>query len=50
MHSHTYYVAGDPNGKDDYSSQVMQIVTDLLALQSSAKNIPSPGVLTVISR
>lgn len=50
MHSHTYYVAGDPNGKADYSSQVMQIVTDLLALQSSAKNIPSPGVLTVISR
>jgi hypothetical protein len=41
-----YTISIDPSGTDA-SSQVVQILTDLLALQSSAKNLPAPNVIAV---
>ncbi len=37
----------DPSGFGDGSSRVIQLLTDLLALQSSAKNLPAPNLITV---
>lgn len=42
----SYAVAVDPTGADA-SSQVIQILSDLQALKSSAKNLPSPSVVSV---
>jgi hypothetical protein len=50
LHDKAYFIERDPSGNNDQSTQVLQILTDLLALQSSAKNIPSPGLITVIGR
>jgi len=50
FHDKNYYIKGDLDGENDQTTQVLQILTDLLALQSSAKNIPSPGLITVIGR
>lgn len=49
LHEQPYFVARDAAGNNK-STEVLQILTDLLALQSSAKNIPSPGLITVIGR
>lgn len=45
----TYALRVDPSGQDG-SSRVLRLLTDLLALQSSAKNLPSPSVISVISQ
>jgi hypothetical protein len=37
----------DASGERDASSRVLQLVTDLLALQSSAKNFPAPNLIAV---
>ncbi|MEI9417447.1 hypothetical protein [Mesorhizobium sp. Cs1321R2N1] len=42
-----FTVASDPSG-NDASSQVIQILTDLIALKSSAKSLPAPSVIPVI--
>ncbi len=41
----SYAVAVDPSGADA-SSQVIQILSDLQALKSSAKNLPAPSVIS----
>jgi hypothetical protein len=46
FHGLTYTIAADPSGRDA-SSQVVQLLTDLLALQSSAKNLPPPNVIAI---
>jgi hypothetical protein len=46
FHGTYYTVAADPSGSDA-SSQVLAILTDLLALQSSAKSLPAPNVIAV---
>lgn len=45
-----YSVVLDPSGKVDQSTRVIQILTDLLALQSSAKDLPVPNVISVLGR
>jgi hypothetical protein len=45
----SYHVDVDPTGRDS-SSRVLQLVTDLWALKSSAKNLPSPTVISVLSQ
>ncbi len=42
----TYSITSDPTGADA-SSQIIQILTDLMALKSSAKSLPAPSVITV---
>jgi hypothetical protein len=42
----SYAIAVDPTGADA-SSQVIQIMSDLQALKSSAKNLPAPSVVSV---
>jgi hypothetical protein len=44
-----YYVRVDPNGCDR-SSQVMELVLELLALNNSAKDLPAPSVIPVLTR
>jgi hypothetical protein len=44
-----YTISIDPSGYYDGSSRVVQLLTALLALQSSAKNLPAPNVISVIS-
>ena len=44
-----YHINVDPKGHDR-SSQVMELVTELLALNNSAKDLPAPSVLPVITR
>ncbi len=46
FHGNIFTVTADPTGTDA-SSQVVAILTDLLALQSSAKNLPAPNVIAV---
>ncbi len=41
-----YTISPDPSGTDA-STLVVQILTDLLALQSSAKSLPAPNVIAV---
>lgn len=45
-----YSIMSDTVGEDDQSTRVLQILTDLLALQSSAKNLPTPSAISVITR
>jgi hypothetical protein len=42
-----YSITVDPSGQSDGSSRVLQIVSDLLALQSSAKNLPAPNLIAI---
>ncbi len=42
----TYHIAVDPSGKDR-SSQVMELVTELLAQNNSAKDLPAPSVIPI---
>lgn len=44
-----YGIEVDPTGEQDSSSRVIQMLTDLLALQSSAKNLPAPNIISVIA-
>jgi hypothetical protein len=44
-----YHINVDPTGHDR-TSQVMELVTELLALNNSAKDLPAPSVLPVITR
>lgn len=46
---HVYGIEVDPSGQRDSSSRVIQLLTDLLALQSSAKNLPAPNIISVIA-
>jgi hypothetical protein len=45
---HTYYVSVDITGKN-MSSRVLELLAELIALNSSAKDLPAPNVITVIS-
>lgn len=45
--SQTYSMPVDPSN-DDHSAQVLEFVSQLLALSSSSKDLPSPGVVTLI--
>jgi hypothetical protein len=47
FHGLTYTISADASGADA-SSQVVQLLTDLLALQSSAKALPAPNVIAVV--
>ena len=44
----TYGISLDPSGNFDGSSRVMQLLTGVLALQSSSKDTPAPSVVTLI--
>jgi hypothetical protein len=44
----TYCIAVDPSGQDR-SAQVMEIVSQLFALNNSAKNLPSSSLISVLS-
>jgi hypothetical protein len=44
-----YTVVTDPSARD-HSSQVLDLVQQLLALNSSAKDLPAPNIITVIGR
>ena len=44
----TYYVKVGTAG-DDYSSRVIELLAELTSLHSSAKDLPAPNVITVIS-
>jgi hypothetical protein len=43
-------VAVDPSGAKNTSSRIMQLVSDLLALQSSAKNLPAPNLIAITTQ
>jgi hypothetical protein len=45
---HTYSISVDPSGLD-YSSRVVQLLSELIALNSSAKDLPTPNVIPVIT-
>jgi hypothetical protein len=47
IHGSSYVITPDPSG-DDASTQVVQLLSDLLALQSNAKDLPAPNVIAVI--
>jgi hypothetical protein len=42
-----YTIAVDPSGQADASSRVIQLVSDLLSLQSSAKALPVPNLIAI---
>jgi hypothetical protein len=44
---HVYTIDVDPSGQADASSRVLQLVSDLLALQSSAKALPAPNLIAI---
>lgn len=44
----TFSIEIDPGGKRNGSSRVLQILTDLIALQSSVKNFPAQNLITVV--
>jgi hypothetical protein len=46
----SFSIIADPAGNDDQSTRVLQILTDLLALQSSSKDLPTPSAISVITR
>ncbi|MGA2409233.1 MAG: hypothetical protein ABSG46_02450 [Candidatus Binataceae bacterium] len=47
----TYCVLADLNGKPrDHSSEILEMVEELIALNSSAKDLPSPAALTVVGQ
>lgn len=43
-----YSIASDPTGSSDGSTRVMQLLTDVLALQSSAKDAPSTSIISIL--
>ncbi|MEE7505156.1 hypothetical protein MMR14E_18955 [Methylobacterium mesophilicum] len=44
----TFSIEIDPSGKRNGSSRALQILTDLIALQSSVKNFPAQNLITVV--
>jgi hypothetical protein len=46
--SNTYFITVDQSGAD-MSSRVIELLAELLALNNSAKDLPAPNVITVIS-
>ncbi|WP_050419104.1 hypothetical protein [Bradyrhizobium tropiciagri] len=48
--SQPFAIAVDPSGSADTSSRILQLLTDLLALQSSAKSLPAPNVIAVTTQ
>jgi hypothetical protein len=46
--THTYYVEVDATD-NNMSTRVMELLAELIALHSSAKDLPAPNVITVIS-
>ena len=46
---HDYHIAVDPTGRDR-SSQVMDLLTELLAQNNSAKDLPAPSVIPILPR
>jgi hypothetical protein len=42
-----FTISVDPSGQHDASSRIVQLLTDLLALQSSAKNLPAPNLIAI---
>lgn len=46
----SFGVIVDPSGAFDGSSRVLQLLTTLLALQSSAKNFPAQNLVTVVGQ
>lgn len=49
-HGEDYSIVADPNGEYDGSTRSVQLLTSLLALQSSAKNFPSQNLVTIVGR
>jgi hypothetical protein len=47
IHGLPYVVSVDPSG-EDASTQVVQLLSDLLAIQSNAKDLPAPNVIAVV--
>ncbi|MVT55291.1 hypothetical protein GPL17_33200 [Bradyrhizobium yuanmingense] len=47
INGQVFVIRIDPSGKQDASSRVLQLLTDLLALQSSAKNFPAPNLIAI---
>jgi hypothetical protein len=45
---HVFSISVDPAGHD-YSSRVVQLLSELIALNSSAKDLPTPNVISVIT-
>jgi len=45
--SQIFSISVDPSGQNDASSRVVQLLTDLLALQSSAKSFPAPNLIAI---
>lgn len=45
-----YSIMTDASGKSDQTTRVLQLMTDLLAMQSSAKDLPAPNVISIIGR
>ncbi|MGX9118889.1 hypothetical protein ACWTU6_19815 [Mesorhizobium sp. BHbsci] len=43
-----FSLASDPTGLKDGSTRVMQLLTDVLALQSSAKDAPTTNIISVL--
>jgi hypothetical protein len=43
----TFTMTIDPSGERDASSRILQLVGDLMALQSSAKNLPAPSLIAI---
>jgi hypothetical protein len=46
-HGQIFSIRVDPSGNFDPSSRIVQLVTDLWALQSSAKDLPAPNLITI---
>jgi hypothetical protein len=44
-----YHIDVDPTGRDR-SSQVMDLLTELLAQNNSAKDLPAPSVIPILPR
>lgn len=45
-----YSILKDRSGATDQSTRVVQLLTDLLALQSSAKDLPAPNLISITGR
>jgi hypothetical protein len=47
IHGYSYVISVDPSG-NNASTQVVQLLSDLLALQSNAKDLPASNVIAVV--
>jgi hypothetical protein len=46
----TFAINVDPSGTRDTSSRILQLLVDLTALQSAAKNLPAPNFIAITSQ